>query len=58
MKEWYKVIKMIFFLNNFFYLAVLGLCHFSLMVTSRGDSPVAVPGLLTVTASLVVEHRL
>ena len=37
---------------------MLGLCHFSLMVTSRGFSPVAVHGLFIVRASLVVEHRL
>ena len=47
------------FLNNFIYLilAVLGLCRcagFSLVIASRGYSPVAVPRLLAVVASLVV----
>ena len=45
----------------FIYLAVLGLCcctGFSLVVASGGYSPVAVPGLLIVVASLVAEPGL
>ena len=50
--------KIIFFLFSF---GSLGLCccvGFSLAVESGGYSPVAVCGLLTVGASLVVEHGL
>ena len=51
------------FINSFTYLflAVLGLCcctGFSLVVASGGYSPVAVPGLLIVVASLVAEPGL
>ena len=45
----------------FILLAVLGLfavSGFSLVAVTRGYSPVAVRGLLTVVASVVVEHRL
>ena len=45
----------------FIYLAVLGLCccpSFSLVVESGGYSLDMVCGLLTVVASLVVEHEL
>ena len=45
----------------FLFLAVPGLCcweGFSLVVTSRGYSRIAVHGLLIVVASLVAEHRL
>ena len=50
-------------LKNFLilFLAVLGLCRcagFSLVAASGGYSPVAVRGLLTVLAFLVVKHRL
>ena len=46
---------------NYLFLAVPGLCcfaGFSLVAVSWGYSPVAVPGLLIVMASLVAEHAL
>ena len=51
-----------FFKYNFIYLFILGFAEsvlfsgFSLVVASRGCSPVAVHGLLTAVASLVAEH--
>ena len=48
-------------LFTYLFLAVLGLCcctGFSLVVASGGYSPVAVPGLLIVVASLVAEPGL
>ena len=50
-----------FFFKLILFLAVLGLCcctGFSLVVASGGYSPVAVPGLLIVVASLVAEPGL
>ena len=48
-------------LFTYLFLAVLGLCcctGFSLVAASGGYSPVAVPGLLIVVASLVAEPGL
>ena len=50
-----------FFFNIYFFLAVLGLCccvGFSLVVESRGYSPIGVSGFLIAVASLTVEHGL
>jgi len=47
--------------KKIFVSAVVGLCcckGFSPVVASGDYSPVVVPGLLTVVAALVVEHRL
>ena len=49
------------FFFNFIYLAVLGLgccLGFSLVVAVRGCSLLAVPGLLSAVASLLVKRRL
>ena len=50
-----KFLKFIYFWLHWVFVAVLGL---SLVVASRGLLFVAVHGLLTAVASLVVEHRL
>ena len=49
------------YLFSYLFLAVPGLCcfaGFSLVAVGWGYSPVAVPGLLIVMASLVTEHAL
>ena len=49
---------MYFILFIYVFMAVLGLCCFSLVVAIRGYSLVAAHGLLIVVTYLVAEHRL
>ena len=56
---WPALFPLLFFCNCvYLFLAVLGLCCFSLIAGSEGCSPVEVLGILAVVASLVAERRL